>query len=102
MDLSRGPGVVRVTAQLCHAESMPMHRALGCSASGCHQPEAPTASLWVLLSGQREQCAYVLRCPLHAGRLVEIGVSHAFGVPGDFNLSLLDQLVAKEGLQTVW
>lgn len=37
-----------------------------------------------------------------AGRLVEIGVTHVFGVPGDFNLTLLDQFVAKEGLETIW
>lgn len=28
-----------------------------------------------------------------AARLVEVGVRHAFGVPGDFNLLLLDQLL---------
>ncbi|WIA21682.1 hypothetical protein OEZ85_000852 [Tetradesmus obliquus] len=37
-----------------------------------------------------------------AGRLVEVGVSHLFGVPGDFNLTLLDQFVAYDGLQTIW
>ncbi|KAF8056339.1 SHM4 [Scenedesmus sp. PABB004] len=37
-----------------------------------------------------------------AGRLVEIGVTHLFGVPGDFNLSLLDQFVDYKGLETVW
>jgi TPP-dependent 2-oxoacid decarboxylase len=36
------------------------------------------------------------------GRLVEIGASHAFGVPGDFNLTLLDQLLANKGLKMVW
>jgi TPP-dependent 2-oxoacid decarboxylase len=34
--------------------------------------------------------------------LVEIGVTHAFGVPGDFNLSLLDELIANKGLNMVW
>lgn len=39
---------------------------------------------------------------LRAGRLVEVGVTHAFGVPGDFNLTLLDQLLANKGLNMVW
>lgn len=39
---------------------------------------------------------------LRAGRLVEVGVAHAFGVPGDFNLTLLDQLLANKGLHMVW
>jgi hypothetical protein len=34
----------------------------------------------------REQCVSLGK--FLAGRLVEIGVSHAFAVPGDFNLSL--------------
>jgi pyruvate decarboxylase len=37
-----------------------------------------------------------------AGRLVEIGVTHAFAVPGDFNLTLLDELVSKKELQMCW
>lgn len=37
-----------------------------------------------------------------AGRLVEVGVTHAFGVPGDFNLTLLDELVANKRLNCVW
>jgi pyruvate decarboxylase len=40
--------------------------------------------------------------PLAAGRLVEAGATTAFGVPGDFNLVLLDQLVAHKGLSMVW
>lgn len=37
-----------------------------------------------------------------ASRLLEVGVTHIFGVPGDFNLVLLDQFVEKDGLETVW
>ena len=37
-----------------------------------------------------------------ACRLVEVGVTHCFGVPGDFNLLLLDQLVAHPHLECVW
>jgi TPP-dependent 2-oxoacid decarboxylase len=37
-----------------------------------------------------------------AGRLVEVGVTHAFGVPGDFNLQLLDELEANKGLKMIW
>jgi TPP-dependent 2-oxoacid decarboxylase len=33
---------------------------------------------------------------------VELGVTHAFGVPGDFNLTLLDELLANKQLQMVW
>lgn len=36
-----------------------------------------------------------------ARRLVEIGVSDVFGVPGDFNLTLLDHLLAEPGLNLV-
>eukprot|EP00879_Flechtneria_rotunda_P006497 GHRR01006828.1.p1 GENE.GHRR01006828.1~~GHRR01006828.1.p1 ORF type:complete len:199 (+),score=62.67 GHRR01006828.1:184-780(+) len=37
-----------------------------------------------------------------AGRLVEIGVSHAFAVPGDFNLTLLDELLTNTDLKMIW
>ena len=36
-----------------------------------------------------------------AARLVEIGVSEYFCVPGDFNMTLLDQLNACKGLRMV-
>ena len=36
-----------------------------------------------------------------AARLVEIGVSEYFCVPGDFNMTLLDQLNACNGLRMV-
>ncbi|KAI4994661.1 hypothetical protein ZWY2020_034302, partial [Hordeum vulgare] len=36
-----------------------------------------------------------------ARRLVQVGVSDVFAVPGDFNLSLLDHLVAEPGLRLV-
>jgi pyruvate decarboxylase len=36
-----------------------------------------------------------------ARRLVEIGVSDVFSVPGDFNLTLLDHLIAEPGLNLV-
>lgn len=36
-----------------------------------------------------------------AHRLVEIGISDIFSVPGDFNLTLLDQLIAEPGLKNV-
>ncbi|KAK9268207.1 hypothetical protein L1049_010650 [Liquidambar formosana] len=36
-----------------------------------------------------------------ARRLVEIGVKDVFGVPGDFNLTLLDHLIAEPGLNFV-
>ncbi|GAB4814493.1 hypothetical protein N2152v2_001539 [Parachlorella kessleri] len=37
-----------------------------------------------------------------AARLVEVGVNKFFGVPGDYNLVLLDELVKEEGLEGVW
>ncbi|XVF68490.1 hypothetical protein PTKIN_Ptkin11bG0006700 [Pterospermum kingtungense] len=36
-----------------------------------------------------------------AHRLVEIGVSDVFSVPGDFNLTLLDHLIAEPGLTNI-
>ncbi|EMS61276.1 Pyruvate decarboxylase isozyme 2 [Triticum urartu] len=36
-----------------------------------------------------------------ARRLVEVGVSDVFAVPGDFNLTLLDHLIAEPGLRLV-
>jgi TPP-dependent 2-oxoacid decarboxylase len=33
-----------------------------------------------------------------AVRLVQLDVTHLFGLPGDFNLTLLDELLAVEGL----
>ncbi|KAF5833068.1 thiamine diphosphate-binding protein [Dunaliella salina] len=37
-----------------------------------------------------------------ANRLVELGCTTAFGVPGDFNLLLLDQLIKHPELDMVW
>lgn len=34
-------------------------------------------------------------------RLIEAGVRHIFGVPGDFNLSFLEQIQAKDGIEFV-
>jgi indolepyruvate decarboxylase len=34
-----------------------------------------------------------------ATRLVQLGVTHLFGLPGDFNLTLLDELLAVEGIE---
>lgn len=34
-------------------------------------------------------------------RLKELGVKHIFGVPGDYNLAFLDQIVATEGLEWI-
>lgn len=36
-----------------------------------------------------------------AHRLVQIGVSDVFSVPGDFNLTLLDHLIAEPGLNNI-
>ncbi|WJZ87920.1 hypothetical protein VitviT2T_007265 [Vitis vinifera] len=36
-----------------------------------------------------------------ARRLVQIGVSDVFSVPGDFNLTLLDHLIAEPGLKNI-
>ncbi|KAF6251991.1 pyruvate decarboxylase-like protein [Scenedesmus sp. NREL 46B-D3] len=52
------------------------------------------------LEVHREHCVSLGK--FLAGRLVEIGVTHAFAVPGDFNLSLLDELEAKEELNMIW
>ncbi|WP_143314782.1 alpha-keto acid decarboxylase family protein [Clostridium sp. HBUAS56017] len=34
-------------------------------------------------------------------RLYELGVSHIFGVPGDYNLSFLDHVIAHDGLEWI-
>lgn len=36
-----------------------------------------------------------------AHRLVQIGISDVFSVPGDFNLTLLDHLIAEPGLKNI-
>ncbi|KAM0889033.1 hypothetical protein ACQ4PT_027964 [Festuca glaucescens] len=36
-----------------------------------------------------------------ARRLVQVGVSDVFAVPGDFNLTLLDHLIAEPGLRLI-
>lgn len=36
-----------------------------------------------------------------AARLVQLGADHLFGLPGDFNLSLLDEMLAADGLRWV-
>ena len=36
-----------------------------------------------------------------AHRLLELGGPHVFGLPGDFNLSLLDEMVATDGIEWV-
>eukprot|EP00775_Hariotina_reticulata_P008490 gene8490-8672_t len=51
------------------------------------------------MSAQRKECSLGT---FLAGRLVEIGVTHIFGVPGDFNLTLLDQFVAYDNLEAIW
>src|SRR3984893_1714218 len=33
-----------------------------------------------------------------ATRLVQLGVTHLFGLPGDFNLTLLDEMLTVEGI----
>ena len=34
-------------------------------------------------------------------RLKELGIRHIFGVPGDYNLELLDEIEATEGLDWI-
>ena len=39
----------------------------------------------------------------HLGaRLASLGVKRFFGVPGDYNLALLDELVKEDGLEACW
>ncbi|AEW55613.1 Pyruvate decarboxylase [Bacillus cereus F837/76] len=35
-------------------------------------------------------------------RLSELGIEHIFGVPGDYNLALLDDVIAHEKLRVDW
>jgi alpha-keto-acid decarboxylase len=48
----------------------------------------------------RQPASTVSECQYVAHRLLELGGAHIFGLPGDFNLTLLDQMLAVRG--TAW
>ncbi|KAJ4805314.1 Pyruvate decarboxylase [Rhynchospora pubera] len=62
-------------------------------------PKFPRLRLGKALYGQYKPTGTLGRHV--ASRLVEIGVRDIFGVPGDFNLTLLDHLIAEPGLNFI-
>ncbi|KAL5219573.1 hypothetical protein ABZP36_020257 [Zizania latifolia] len=66
--------------------------AVGCPASS---PGCPMASSHPVSAGEASLGRHLAR------RLVQVGVSDVFAVPGDFNLTLLDHLIAEPGLRLV-
>ncbi|KAL6657253.1 hypothetical protein ACP70R_005033 [Stipagrostis hirtigluma subsp. patula] len=74
-----------------------------------HRPAANGA---VACPASAPGCPYMASAPVSAPgdatlgrhlarRLVQVGVSDVFAVPGDFNLTLLDHLIAEPGLRVV-
>uniref|UniRef100_A0A0D9VSX2 pyruvate decarboxylase n=1 Tax=Leersia perrieri TaxID=77586 RepID=A0A0D9VSX2_9ORYZ len=68
--------------------------AVGCPASAVGCPMKSSAPAPVS-SGEASLGRHLAR------RLVQVGVSDVFAVPGDFNLTLLDHLIAEPGLRLV-
>ncbi|RLN39596.1 Thiamine pyrophosphate enzyme, N-terminal TPP-binding domain-containing protein [Panicum miliaceum] len=71
--------------------------AVGCPASapGCPMVSTPAQPGAALTAGEASLGRHLAR------RLVQVGVSDVFAVPGDFNLTLLDHLIAEPGLRLV-
>ncbi|XP_074268663.1 pyruvate decarboxylase 2 [Silene latifolia] len=67
-----------------------------CCPSNHHQSPTPHAPTATLLAAPEATLGRHL-----ARRLVQIGVNDVFSVPGDFNLTLLDHLLAEPGLNLV-
>jgi pyruvate decarboxylase len=61
----------------------------GCSMTSAARPAAPVSA------GEASLGRHLAR------RLVQVGVGDVFAVPGDFNLTLLDHLIAEPGLRLV-
>jgi len=70
---------------------------VGCPASapGCPMASTPAQPVPGGAAGEASLGRHLAR------RLVQIGVSDVFAVPGDFNLTLLDHLIAEPGLRLV-
>jgi pyruvate decarboxylase len=69
--------------------------AVGCPASAPGCPIMSSHPVPALAPGEASLGRHLAR------RLVQVGVSDVFGVPGDFNLTLLDHLIAEPGLRLV-
>ena len=70
---------------------------VGCPASapGCPMASTPAQPAAALTAVEASLGRHLAR------RLVQVGVSDVFAVPGDFNLTLLDHLIAEPGLRLV-
>ncbi|OEL29872.1 Pyruvate decarboxylase 2 [Dichanthelium oligosanthes] len=70
---------------------------VGCPASapGCPMASTPAQPAAALSAGEASLGRHLAR------RLVQVGVGDVFAVPGDFNLTLLDHLIAEPGLRLV-
>ena len=55
----------------------------------------PAAPLSPIPSSHPPACSFL------ASRLADLGICHFFGVPGDFNLALLDELIAEPRLRMI-
>jgi len=65
------------------------------SAPGCPMASTPAQPAETLSAGEASLGRHLAR------RLVQVGVNDVFAVPGDFNLTLLDHLIAEPGLRLV-
>ena len=70
---------------------------VGCPASapGCPMASTPAQPAAALTAVEASLGRHLAR------RLVQVGVGDVFAVPGDFNLTLLDHLIAEPGLRLV-
>jgi pyruvate decarboxylase len=73
------------------------NQTVGCPASapGCPMASTPAQPAAILSAGEASLGRHLAR------RLVQVGVNDVFAVPGDFNLTLLDHLIAEPGLRLV-
>ncbi|KAJ9693991.1 hypothetical protein PVL29_009793 [Vitis rotundifolia] len=75
--------------------SVPTNSNVGCPSNGIVSSIQSSVSPSVIASSDATLGRHLAR------RLVQIGVSDVFSVPGDFNLTLLDHLIAEPGLKNI-
>ncbi|XP_034693900.1 pyruvate decarboxylase 2 [Vitis riparia] len=75
--------------------SVPTNSNVGCPSNGIVSSILSSVPPSVIASSEATLGRHLAR------RLVQIGVSDVFSVPGDFNLTLLDHLIAEPGLKNI-
>ncbi|CBI18254.3 hypothetical protein VitviT2T_011765 [Vitis vinifera] len=75
--------------------SVPTNSNVGCPSNGIVSSILSSVPPSVISSSEATLGRHLAR------RLVQIGVSDVFSVPGDFNLTLLDHLIAEPGLKNI-